>query len=271
MLTQGKIIQYNQVLQNLQDYMLNDSCLKSITESTNNTNINSSMNTNINSSMNTNINSSMNANNKFNKPIIKEFFIPKQKDTLFWCFYIMKNGLDNYEDLNTTGISIVTEKQLKIGYVEQLRKEKTLLKIYKFASITHIENQLVNENKIDINTFLTLCVLENLNILYLKKKTYYELLMNDTNIIHVINFTDYGKFGYKVDSVNNSENNTNIEKYRTTLFKIDNIEKPIKSLSAYKVSELVEYCSKLDISIINETTNKKKNKNELYESLIQYF
>jgi hypothetical protein len=94
--------------------------------------------------------------------------------------------------------------------------------------------------------------------------------MNDINIIHVINFTDYGKFGYKVDSENDS-NNTNIEKYRTTLFKIDNIEKPIKSLSAYKVSELIEYCSKLDISIINETTNKKKNKNELYESLIQYF
>ena len=69
----------------------------------------------------------------------------------------------------------------------------------------------------------------------------------------------------------NEANKDNIEKYRTTLFNIENIEKPVKALSAYKVSELVEYCSKLGINILNETTNKKKNKSELYESLIQYF
>lgn len=248
---------YNHVLKNLQDYMLDDSLVKRMIESTNDIN---------NSSIN---NSNSSKNNILEKPNIlkkeKEYFIPKQKDTLFWCFYIMKNGIDKYEELNETGISIVTEKQLKIGFVEKLRKEKQLIKIYKFASNTHIENQLVNENKIDISTFLTLCVLENLNIIYLKKKTYYELLMNDSNDIHVVNFTDYGKFGYKL-SLNNDVNNI-----RTTLFKIDNIEKPVKALSAYKLSELVEYCSKLDIGIVNEKTNKKKNKNELYESLIQYF
>jgi hypothetical protein len=238
---------YNHVLKNLQDYMLNDSLVKRSNDLSNDL---------------TN-NSILEKSTLVKKE--KEYFIPKQKDTLFWCFYIMKNGIDKYDDLNETGISIVTEKQLKIGFVEKLRKEKQLIKTYKFASNTHIESQLVNENKIDIVTFLTLCVLENLNIVYLKKKTYYELLMNDTNDIHVVNFTDYGKFGYKL-SLNNDVNNI-----RTTLFKIDNIEKPVKALSAYKLCELVEYCTKLDISIINEKTNKKKNKNELYESLIQYF
>ena len=34
MLTQGKIIQYNQVLKNLQDYMLNDNCLHLSTSKT---------------------------------------------------------------------------------------------------------------------------------------------------------------------------------------------------------------------------------------------
>ena len=246
---------YNHVLTNLQDYMLNDSLVKKIVELSNDINNNN------------NNNNKNNKNNILEKSTIvkKEYFIPKQKDTLFWCFYIMKNGIDKYEELNETGISVVTEKQLKIGFVEKLRKEKHLIKIYKFASNTHIENQLVNENKIDISTFLTLCVLENLNVVYLKKKTYYELLMNDGNDIHVVNFNDYGKFCYKL-SLNNDVNNI-----RTTLFKIDNIEKPVKALSAYKLSELVEYCSKLDISVINEKTSKKKNKNELYESLIQYF
>jgi hypothetical protein len=242
----NKETNYNHVLTNLQDYMLDDSLIKRIIESSNDKN-------------------SKNSVLEKSNIVKKEYFIPKQKDTLFWCFYIMKNGIDKYEELNETGISVVTEKQLKIGYVEKLRKEKQLIKIYKFSSNTHIENQLVNENKIDIATFLTLCVLENLNIVYLKKKTYYELLMNDSIDIHVVNFNEYGKFGYKL-SLNND-----VDNIRTTLFKIDNIEKPVKALSAYKLSELVEYCNKLDISVINEKTSKKKNKNELYESLIQYF
>ena len=117
---------YNDVLKNLQDYMLDDSLVKRMIESTNDIN---------NSSIN---NSNSSKNNILEKPNIlkkeKEYFIPKQKDTLFWCFYIMKNGIDKYEELNETGISIVTEKQLKIGFVEKLRKEKQLIKIYKFAS-----------------------------------------------------------------------------------------------------------------------------------------
>lgn len=38
------------------------------------------------------------------------------------------------------------------------------IKLYKFASISNIENQLVNENIIDLKTFLTLCPLENINV-----------------------------------------------------------------------------------------------------------
>jgi hypothetical protein len=229
-------IDYNVVLQNLQNYMLTDIRFLDITDK---------------------------CKMEIKPKIVQEFYIPKQKDTFFWCFYIMKNGIDNYEELELNHITIVTEKQLKIGLVEKLRKEKSLIKTYKFASMTHIENQLVNENKIDVKTFLTLCVLENLNIFYLKKKTHFELLMNDSNIFHVVNLNDYGKYGHKIEP--------DVEKYRTTLFKIENIEKPIKAISSYKISELTEYCNKLGISVVNEKTDKNKNKNELYESLIQYF
>ena len=55
------------------------------------------------------------------------------------------------------------------------------------------------------------------------------------------------------------------------MLKIDNIDKPIKSISAYKVQELIDFCIKLSIEYVNNETNKNKNKNELYESLIQYF
>jgi hypothetical protein len=69
------------------------------------------------------------------KKIENPFFIPRQKDTLFWCFYILVNGIDKYENLNV--INIVVEKTLKIEYVEKLRLKKDLLK-YDFADYNNI-------------------------------------------------------------------------------------------------------------------------------------
>ena len=201
----------------------------------------------------------------------EEIFFPSEKDNLFWCFYIMKNGEASYE-MNDFK-NLILEKKIKIEYVEKLRKEKQLLKTYKFATLTHIENQLANEQRIDMNTFLTLCVLENLNVFYISKNTYYELLMNDTSVIHLIkkgffNGNKYGaNFGYKTENKESEE----ITKYKNEFYKIDNIDKPIKSISSYKVQELIDFCNKLSIEIVNNETKKQKNKNDLYESLIQYF
>jgi hypothetical protein len=195
--------------------------------------------------------------------IQNDLFFPKEKDSLFWCFYIMKNGETKYEMLENK--SFVIEKKFKIDYVEKIRKEKQIVKSHKFATLTHLENQLANEEKIDLPTFFTLCVIENINILYVCKKTYFELLMNDDKI-HIIHRLDnYSKYGY--EGIEQSR----IELYRSTLFKVDSVEKPIKSISSYKVSELVEFCTKLGIEICIKDTNKNKSKKDLYESLIQYF
>ena len=164
-------------------------------------------------------------------------------------------------------ITPIIEKKLKIDYVEKIRKNKILVKPYKFSSIANVENQLANEFKIDLKTLFTLCVLENINIFFINKKTYYELIMNDSKDIFVIQNFDKDKFGYKLLSSDSKE----LETYKSSLFKIDNIDKPIKSISSYKVSELLEYCNKLVIETINKETGKVKSKKELYESFIQYF
>jgi hypothetical protein len=89
--------------------------------------------------------------------------------------------------------------------------------------------------------------------------------MNDDKI-HIIHRLDnYSKYGYE------GTEKSKIELYRSTLFKVDNVEKPVKSISSYKVSELTEFCIKLGIEIYIKDTNKNKSKKELYESLIQYF
>ena len=56
-------------------------------------------------------------------------FYPSEKDSLFWCFYVIKYGLMNYQMLQYK--NIVFEKKIKIEYVEKMRKSKQLLKINK--------------------------------------------------------------------------------------------------------------------------------------------
>ena len=241
---------YNDVINKLQDYMLNENTIKKC------------LNSRIDNNFKNNSEKPIKRFETKSKEILSTL-IPKQKDNLFWCFYILKYGETNYEMLEN--INIVLEKRLKIEYVEKIRKEKQIVKLYKFATLTHLENLLANEEKIDLPTFFTLCVIENINVLYVCKKTYFELLMNDDKI-HIIHRLDnYSKYGY--EGIIQSK----IELYRSSLFKVDSVEKPIKSISSYKVSELVEFCTKLGIEIYVKDTNKNKSKKDLYESLIQYF
>jgi hypothetical protein len=243
---------YNDVIKKLQDYILDEANIKKALEMK------------IGS---TNKAVTLKDSNKLNyqkeelskKPAL---FIPREKDTLFWCFYLMKHGDVKYEMLEYK--NILTEKTLKIEYIEKIRKEKQTVKTYKFATLTHIENNLANENQLDVKTFLTLCAIENLNILFVKNKTYYELLMNDTNELHTVHLLQNYKYGHEI-------NPTGAKQIKTTLYQLDNIDKPIKSMSGYKLSELVEICEKLALDIINKETNKSKNKKELYEAIIQYF
>jgi hypothetical protein len=199
--------------------------------------------------------------------INKNIFIPSDSDTLFWCLYIIKNGLSNYSQL--TNRNLIVEKKFKIEYVERLRKEKQLIKQYKFDTLTNIENSLANENRIDINTFLTLCVVGCLNIFFIKKNTYFELNMNDSNKIYIIKYiSEKDKYGFE------ETNKDNLNDFREKFYKLDNMSKPIKSLSSYKTQELVDICNKLGIeTTINSENNitKNKNKKDLYESIIKYF
>jgi hypothetical protein len=260
---------YNDVLNDLQDYILDDNSIQRALQYTN------ILNTATGKYSNSNVNSNASNNSSNNTEFIKKknsLFIPKEKDTLFWCFYIMKNqGTNNYESLYSKNEVIAS--QLKIEYVERLRKDKKLVKTYKFDTLTNIECNLANEKILNIKSFLTLCVIENMNVLIITNKTYYELLMNDTEDIYVIrclenkNKGQYEKkYGYEL--VTKDYSDTNI---KPLLYRIDNIDKPIKAMSAYKSDDLVEICKRLGIDTIDTEKGKIKVKKELYEAIIQYF
>jgi hypothetical protein len=254
---------YNHVINELQDYMLTNELFKR-------TNLYS--NTNATFSKVPQLEVSNVQKCKTEKPKDK-YNYPKQKDTLFWCFYIMMHGDVAYEMLQP--INLIAEKKIKIEYIEKIRQNKILIKQHKYATLTHIENHLLNEPKIDIKTFFSLCVLENLNVFYIHKKTYFELLMNDdmNNIFILKNFDNtsssssisHQKYGFEPETYETIKN------YKKELFHVENLEKPVKAISAYKLGDLIDFCNKLGLEVIHPVTQKPKKKQELYEALIQYF
>ena len=196
-------------------------------------------------------------------------FVPAQQDSLFWCYYILKNGDASYETLNNKN-SLVA-KQQKIELVSVIRKNKDIVKMYKFDTITNLESNLANDDNLSLKTFLSLCAIENINVIYVSNKTYYEAMMNDSGVIYIVREIQsptnkyHKKYGFELSTA------SVLDVIRNTLYKLEVVDKPIRAASAYKLQDLIDICGKLDIAITNKETGKNKSKNELYESIVQYF
>ena len=195
---------------------------------------------------------------------------PKQKDSLFWCFYILKNGFSNYE-MEINNQYFIVEKNEKFKYIEILRKNKDLLKIHKIKPLTELEDDLANKDKISIKTFFALCMLEHINILLVNKRKVYELLCTDNDNNHPINIVYRNGETYE-HSIQLDVNEDIIKKYRETYYKMSSFDATLKSMGSYKLEELLDLCKKLDINIDDYKNNKegkkKLTKKDIYELLV---
>jgi hypothetical protein len=222
------------------------------------------------------IKSSLNYENKYIKKELKEtqnygkqqklpcekIYKPKQKDSLFWCFYILKYGYSNYE-MEINNQYFVVEKKEKFSYIDKLRKNKNILKIHKIKPFTELEDDLANKDKISIKTFFALCILENINVLFVDKRKIYEIILDENhpiNIIHRNSITMEHHIELNVD--NNMINN-----YRENYYKMTNFDSTLKAMASYKLEELIELCKKLDINIPSENDNISiSNNSNLFKS-----
>ena len=195
-----------------------------------------------------------------------QYFSPKEKDTLFWCFFAMSKGKEVYDSLHSR--MIVAEKKIKIEYIEKLRENKSMLKSHKLAPLSHVEDQLLNEYCIDLKTFQALCVLDGITCVMSFGRCFYEINVDedaeetDENLYYLKKTSHVGQRDKYVCSLHNTLPEINL--VRTTMFKIDNLSKPIKAMTSYKMEELHNMCNQLGIEI--ETKMKKK---DLYEKIVK--
>ena len=88
--------------------------------------------------------------------------------------------------------------------------------------------------------------------------------MNESDVKYIVRNVN-GTYGFEAGEV------ADIEKITSELIKIDNVGKPLKSISSYKVNELIEMNTKLGLDIKQSVGDKNKTKNDLYEQLFKYF
>jgi hypothetical protein len=128
--------------------------------------------------------------------------------------------------------------------------------------LAHIENQLANETRIDLPTFLSLCAIQQIDLCVLRKKTHFPLICSNLGSLFIVKEVHRNRYGFKLDTLGP-------QYYLDNYFEIEKIDKPVKAVSSYTVDELQQFCAKLDIPIIKEETKKKKTKAELYEAIVQ--
>jgi hypothetical protein len=212
---------------------------------------------------------------KYNEP----FKINNHKnfaDKLFWMFYKIIN---NFSDIDLEHInSFKIMKEFKINSVEKLKSQKNILKDFKIQKGL-VEDDLTNNEKISFKTFHALCVLYLVNVILIRDNNTYCILCtnNDEKVINLENYkllkisnvkmsSEFNNFD--IELVNNSITEEELQTILTSYYAIENIEKPLKAFSNYKLDDLVSIAEKLSINVYDEATKKKK-KQELYENIIQ--
>lgn len=199
----------------------------------------------------------------------RKFFYPKEKDTLFWCYYINKYGIDKYFDNKKR--SFVVEHDYKISVIEKIQNMKDELKLNKIKKLV-VEDELMNKAKIEIASIKLLMLLDNENLLLIKNNCYQKIVFNrDKLSLSVDNynviFCDVDNY-YLQKNLNDRELVDIIDKS----YEIDNFDKPLKGISSYKLDELHEICKKLNIELSsNLGKNKNKTKQVLYTEILEKF
>ena len=242
------------IIQSLNDYMLNANFINKFTLINKNEKKNDYKN---------NTNNNTNTNKKNIKTIIPKIsticqdrFSPEEQDKLFWCFYIFLYGFAEYQLAKTSIFKI--EKDIKLSSATKLINVKNIIKENKLK-MSELQDELTQQDIISVKGLYALCIIHNINILYIKNRTYYDIKVCDKQINVIINTNNEI---YIPDNINEIK----ITEYKNSYWKIENISKPLKSISSYSLVELQNICASFNIPI--KTLNKNILKKQLYESIV---
>ena len=194
-----------------------------------------------------------------------KIYIPPEKDTLFWCLYIIKYGRNAYDILGQH--TFKEEKREKIRLVELIRLNKAYVKAQKLR-YKNIEEELVHHPRISLTTFLCLSALQKKSVAIIQKRRYY-CNIEDEPVQYFIEDTCDGWGLYTMINETSQEKELYCQE---NYWYISHWSKPLKGISSYKIAALRDICKRLDLPTKHMLDNGKQkwiNKTDLYLSIKQ--
>ena len=193
------------------------------------------------------------------------------KDSLLWSAYIMIYGVEKYETIE----NYYTESNtFKFDLVEIMRKHKPILKANKIK-INALEESLVHKPFIGLDTLQAIAVCNNLSVCIVQDRKYYETASGGGGGGGKEFILEKIKGKYVLYACPDRIRAGYLKYIRENYWLMENISAPIRPISAYKLQDLVDICSKLNLPVVNIIpgkfgsmgTEKRKTKPELYEAI----
>jgi hypothetical protein len=133
-----------------------------------------------------------------------------------------------------------------------------------------VEDELMNKPKIEIASIKLLMLLDNENLLLIKKNCYQKIVFNRDKL--ELSVDNYNVIFCDVDNyyLQKNLNDRELVDIINKNYEIDNFDKPLKGISSYKLDELHEICKKLNIEL-SSNLGKNKTKQVLYTEILEKF
>lgn len=183
-------------------------------------------------------------------------FYPDNKDPLFWCMYISIYGMAEYKQITRGFANIVINEKQKIG--NYFEKNYKLLQNIEGIKITQKEAKemladIMTNSIVNPKLLYAFAIYYQKRILITRDEFYIDIkpFEYEGTIVLIKNKQEYG--------INMS---IELEKIKNEFFKLQTYEKPLKALSSYTKTELLEWIEYYDLKI-----DKKADKRIMYNEL----
>lgn len=183
-------------------------------------------------------------------------FTPEEKDAWFWIYYILKYDILQYTSQKQHFIKKQNEINQNIELLSEDQTIKTRWKRYGLKK-TDVYSSILNDNHLSINAFIGLSIMYNWNVRIIQGPCYIEIHENTKDdIFHIIEITG-NKNSKRPYIILESENIFQKDNY----ILVKTFSKPLKAISNYKLADLQQIASKLNLDIY------KKKKADLYSEI----
>ena len=188
---------------------------------------------------------------------------PNKKDSLFWCLYIISYGYSDF--MQVTRNHRVRQLEVQKEVIDLIQKNKNIMKNtnMKFTNVAtqELTSDLLSITK-DINycVAMALCVLYKINInLIDREKGVYIKFISNTDIelpTYAIYREDTHRYSVDIEPITSDKMETMNE-----LICLESYLTPLKTISNYKITELMETARQLGLL----DDDKKYKKKEIYD------